>query len=152
MLMKFFVDLKLPKNISDEKKENIRIRFFELMSSAIEKFCGNDRSRLHYIGLAVWEAIYNSFLHGDTEELREVRIRLACQKRLIFLIKDSGNFYQKKETKEAIKNRELEKLKNFKPHEKSGGCGFEIIFESKPKIKILKGTLCLIWEKARVYR
>ena len=26
--------------------------------------------------------------------------------------------------------------------------GFEIIFESKPKIKILKGAMCLIWKKA----
>lgn len=146
--MKFFVDLKIPKNISDEKKENTRIIVFELMSSAIEKFCINDRMRLHYIGLAVWETLYNSVLHGGTEELIEVRMKLACQKRLIFSIKDNGDFYQKKEIKEAIKNRDLEKLRNFKPQEKSGGYGFEIVFESDPKIKILKGTLFLIWEKA----
>lgn len=144
--MKFFINFKLLE-IGDEEKENIRIKVFELMSFAIEKFCGNDKSRLHYMGIAVWEAMYNSVLHAAKEFL-EVRTGIACRKRLIFLIKDNSNFYQNKEIKEAVKNKDLEKLRNFKPNKKSGGYGFEIIFESKPKIKILNGTLCLIWEKA----
>ena len=146
--MKFFINFKLAHSVSHKKKENILILIFDFIFPAVEKFCGNNKSRAHYISLAVWEALYNSALHGGTAEFLEVRMGLAYQKRLIFLIKDNGNFYQKQAVKKAIRKKDLGKLRNFKLHEKSRGYGFEIIFESKPKIKILKGAMCLIWKKA----
>ena len=153
--MKFFIDIKLPATVNSEEKEEkekIQIKIFEILTQMIKKFCGNNRLRTHYIGIAIWEAIYNSTLHGGTTEFLEVNIGIGIsrhQKKLIFLINDNGNFYRLPLIKEVIKKKDLEKLRNFKPHDKSGGYGFEIIFESKPKIKILNGTLCLIWEKAR---
>ena len=143
-LMKFFINFKLPAIISDEEKEKNQIEAFERMSKVIKEFCKDNRAYIHCVSLAIWEAMYNSFLHGQTP----IEIRMKVHEKLFFLIKDGGDFYYNKEIKEAIKNKDLEKLRNFKPHEKSCGNGFEIIFESKPKIKILKGALCLIWEKA----
>ena len=147
--MKFFIDFKLSVMISDEEKEKIRIKVIELFYFSIEKFCGTDKKLACCVGNAISEAIYNSILHGGTEKFLEVWMGITCRKRrLLFVIKDKGDFYNKQEIKKAIKNKDLEKLINFKPHKKSCGFGFEIIFESSPKIKILNGILCLIWEKA----
>lgn len=150
--MKVFINFKFltGAEISDEEKENVWVKILELLYPAIDKFCGEDRSRANFIGMAICEAVYNSFLHGGAAELLEVKIGIFSQKKLIFLIRDNGIFYDKKEIKGAIKNRDLKKLKNFKPHEKSCGFGFETIFESKPVIKIINKTLFLIWEKPAI--
>lgn len=147
--MKIFINLELSAK-ADEEKEKTLIETFERLEIEIRKFCSVSKSRLHYINYAICETIYNSILHGGTSDSLKIETGLIrYDKKLVFFIKDNGNFYRKKEIRKAIKEKDLKKLRNFKPHEKSKGNGFEIIFESKPKTRTHKGIFYLVWEKAR---
>lgn len=149
--MKIFINLELSVK-TNEEKEKILIKTLEilgLLETETRKFCLDSKFRLNSIHYAMCETIYNSILHSGTDSLKIEIGLIHSDKKLIFFIQDSGNFYRKKEIRKAIKEKDLEKLRNFKPHQKSCGNGFEIIFESKPKIRISgEGKFYLIWKKA----